>query len=118
MNDLFGMQQAGILASQLEWKAILAWNDLPVLAAVVAEVKKLLQDSKNHFFALAELVCKQSAPSDAIRQLLFQLDSSYDKNETSDIIAKFINRTKGVGSYKGKIAVGENKVMRDLVRAQ
>ena len=112
------MRQAGMFAIQLEWKAMLDSNDLPVLAAVVAEVKKLLQDSKNHFFALAELVCRHSAPSDMIRQLWLELDSSYDKNNTNDIIEKFTTRTKGVGSYKCKIAAGNVKAVRDFVSAQ
>ena len=33
-------------------------------------------------------------------------------------IEKFVSRTKGVGSYKCKIAAGNVKAVRDLVNAQ
>ncbi len=46
------------------------------------------------------------------------MDSFYDKNNTSDIIQKFTTRTKGVGSYKCKLAAGDVKAVRDLVNAQ
>ncbi len=85
---------------------------------MVAEVTKLLQDSKNNFVALAELACKHSAQSDTLRQLRLQLDCSHDRNKTNNRIEKFINSAKGAGSYKGKIAAGNKKLVRDLVRAQ
>ena len=87
------------------------------LAEVAFEVKQLLQDSKNHFFALAELACKHSAPSDTISKLWRHLDSAYDQGKTNEKIDKFVSHTKGVGSYKGKIAAGNCKTIKDLFEA-
>ena len=117
-SDKFGRTSAQILGSQNEWNSLVRSNDLPDLAAVVTQVKLLLKDSKNNFFELAELVCKHSAPDDAIRQLWDELDYAYDENKTNLMIDKFVSRAKGAGSYKCKIAAGNVKAVRDLVNAQ
>ncbi len=57
-------------------------------------------------------------PSDSLRQLWVKLDSWYAQNRTNERIEQFLGRTRGVGNYKGKIAAGNVKAVRDLVNAQ